>query len=84
MEETKLTSIRLRVDVLQKIDKIAKDHIYWKRSEVINTLLLAVVSNFNDRQIYDMLRRWDWRQNVVKAEFEITKELKAPKDRSNG
>lgn len=84
MEETKLTSIRLRTDVLQKIDKISKDHQYWKRSEVINTLLLAVVSNFNDGQIYNMLRRWDWRQNVVKAEFEITKELKAPKDRSNG
>lgn len=84
MEETKLTSIRLRVDVLQKIDKIVEDHHYWKRSEVINNVLLAVVSNFNERQIYDMLRRWDWRQNVVKAEFEITKELKAPKDRSNG
>lgn len=84
MEETKLTSIRLRTDVLQKIDKIAKDHTYWKRSGVINTLLLAVVSNFNDGQIYNMLRRWDWRFNVVKAEFEITKELKTPKDRSNG
>lgn len=84
MEETKLTSIRLRKDVLQKIEKISEDHHYWKRSEVINNLLLAVVSNFNDGQIYNMLRRWDWRQNVVKAEFEITKELKAPKDRSNG
>lgn len=84
MNETKLTSIRIPVDVLQKIDRIVKDHRYWKRSEVINTLLLAVMSNFNDGQIYDMLRQWDWRQNVVKAEFEITKELKTPKDRSNG
>lgn len=84
MEETKLTSIRLRKDVLQKIEKISEDHRYWKRSEVINNLLLAVVCNFNDGQIYKMLRRWDWRNNVVKAEFEITKELKAPKDRSNG
>lgn len=84
MNETKLTSIRLRKDVLQKIEKISTDHRYWKRSEVINNLLLAVVSNFNDGQIYAMLRRWDWRNNVVKAEFEITKELKAPKDRSNG
>lgn len=81
MEETKLTSIRLRKDVLEKIEKISADHRYWKRSEVINNLLLAVVSNFNDRQIYDMLRRWDWKQNVVKTEFEITKELKAPNDR---
>lgn len=84
MEETKLTSIRLRKDVLQKIEKISADHRYWKRSEVINNLLLAVVCNFNDGQIYNMLRSWDWRQNVVKTEFEITKELKAPKDRSNG
>lgn len=84
MEETKLTSIRLRKDVLQKIEKISEDHRYWKRSEVINNLLLAVVCNFNDGQIYNMLRRWDWRNNVVKAEFEITKELKAPKDLSNG
>lgn len=84
MNETKLTSIRIPVDVLQKIEKIVKDHRYWKRSEVINNLLAAVVCNFNDGQIYDMLRSWDWRNNVVKAEFEITKELKAPKDRSNG
>lgn len=84
MEETKLTSIRLRKDVLQKIENISDIHRYWKRSEVINNLLLAVVCNFNDGQIYNMLRRWDWRNNVVKAEFEITKELKAPKDRSNG
>ena len=74
----------MRKDVLQKIEKISADHRYWKRSEVINNLLLAVVCNFNDGQIYNMLRSWDWRQNVVKTEFEITKELKAPKDRSNG
>jgi len=84
MEKTKLTSIRLRKDVLQKIEKISADHRYWKRSEVINNLLLAVVSNFNDGQIYNMLCRWDWRNNVVKAEFEITKELKTPKDHLNG
>lgn len=84
MERTKLTSIRLRNEVLDKIDEIAARHNYWKRSEVINTLLDAVVSNFNNRQIYDMLRRWDWRLNVVKTEFEITKELKTPRDRSNG
>ena len=72
------------MDVLQKIEKISADHRYWKRSEVINNLLAAVVCNFNDDQIYAMLRRWDWRNNVVKAEFEITKVLKAPKDRSNG
>lgn len=84
MERTKLTSIRLRNEVLDKIDEITAKHNYWKRSEVINTLLDAVMSNFNDRQIYDMLRRWDWRLNVVKAEFEITKELKTPRDRSNG
>ena len=84
MNETKLTSIRIPVDVLQKIEKISADHRNWKRSEVINDLLAAVVCNFNDGQIYNMLRRWDWRNNVVKAEFEITKELKTPKDRSNG
>lgn len=84
MEERKLTSIRIPVDVLQKIDKIVAYHHYWKRSEVINGLLLAVVSNFNDEQIYNMVRRWNWQQNVVKAEFEITKELKTPKNHSNG
>ena len=84
MAETKLTSIRFRTDVLEKIDKIAENHPYWKRSECVNNLLLAVVSNFNERQIYDMLRCYNWRQNVVKAEFEITKELKTPRDRSNG
>ena len=84
MIETKLTSIRLRKDVLQKIETISKGHRYWKRSEVINNLLAAVVFNFNDGQIYNMLQSWNWRNNVVKAEFEITKELKTSKDHSNG
>ena len=84
MEYTKLTSIRIEVDIFEKIEKLSDKHEYWKRSSVINNLLRAVLDNFDDRQVYDMLCRYRWSRNVVKTEFEITDELKPLKPRENG
>lgn len=84
MVETKLTSLRVKKDTLAKIEEFKKNHSYWKTSSVMNGVLDAVFANFDDKQIYAMLREWDWRKCVTNVEFDITKELKPYNARRNG
>lgn len=76
MERTKLVSVRLETETYDKIEKIVERETYYKRSDVINNLLKAVLDNFDDGQIHDMMNRWKWDRNVVNTQFEVTKELK--------
>lgn len=76
MERTKLVSVRLETETFNKIEKLVERETYYKRSDVINHLLKAVLDNFDESQIHDMMYRWKWDRNVVKTQFEITSELK--------
>ena len=76
MERTKLVSVRLETETYNKIEKIVARETYYKRSDVINNLLKAVLDNFDDGQIHDMMYRWKWDRNVVNTQFEVTKDLK--------
>ena len=76
MERTKLVSVRLETETFEKIEKIVARETYYKRSDVINNLLKAVLDNFDDGQIHDMMYRWKWDRNVVNTQYEVTKELK--------
>ena len=76
MERTKLVSVRLETETYDKIEKIVARESYYKRSDVINNLLKAVLDNFDAGQIQDMMNRWKWNGNVVNTQFEVTKELK--------
>lgn len=76
MERTKLVSVRLETETYDKIEKIVARETYYKRSDVINNLLKAVLDNFDDGQIHDMMYRWKWDRNVVNTQFEVTKEIK--------
>ena len=76
MERTKLVSVRLETETFEKIEKIVARETYYKRSDVINNLLKAVLDNFDDGQIHDMMYRWKWDRNVVNAQFKVTDELK--------
>lgn len=69
-------SVRLETETFEKIEKIVARETYYKRSDVINNLLKAVLDNFDDGQIHDMMYRWKWDRNVVNTQFEVTKELK--------
>lgn len=70
--EKKLTSIRFDVDVLKEIDRFLEKNRYWKRSDVINLVLRAVLENFSDWDILAMMRYWSWAKKKVNANFEIT------------
>lgn len=64
-----------------KIDKFLEGRNYFKRSDVINNLLAAVLENFTEREVYDMVCRYRWNRNVCETKFEITQVLKPLKPR---
>lgn len=70
--EKKLTSIRLDADVLDEIERFLEKNRYWKRSDVINLVLRAVLENFSDWDILTMMRYWNWAQKKVDVKFEVT------------
>lgn len=84
MERTKLTSIRLETEILEKIEKVVERERYWNRSEVINNLLRCVLTKFTDDQVHKMMQRYRWRNNICITNFEITKELESYKRNQNG
>lgn len=75
-ENLVLVSCRIDPETLEKIEKQVKRHYYWKRNTIINGILTAVMDNFTDQQVYDMIRYWRKGQNEVKAEFEIIRDTK--------
>ena len=72
-ENLTLVSCRIDPETLEKIEALTKKHYYWKRNTVINGILTAVMDNFTDQQVYDMVRYWRQGHYEVKAEFEIVK-----------
>lgn len=82
MERTKLTSIRLETETVEKIDNLVSKNTYWKRSDYINNILAAVLENFTEWEVLQMVSRYRWHNNKVNAKFEVTQELKPLKTRA--
>ena len=72
-ENLVLVSCRIDPETLEKIEAQVKKHYYWKRNTIINGILTAVMDNFSDQQVYDMIRSWRQGQYETKADFEILK-----------
>lgn len=70
-ENLKLVSVRIDPQTLAKIDLLVERHKYWKRNTIINAILTSVVENFNDPDIYDMLRWNKIDRNDVSCKFGI-------------
>ena len=70
-EELKLISARLDKETLAKIDAFVLKHTYWKRNTVINMILKAVMSDFDERDIYDMVRRNHFKSQSVRCCYMI-------------
>lgn len=81
---TKLTSIRLEEEVLQKIEEFVKVHRYWNRSQVINNILASVLKNFESGEIYDMVRTPLYRGYEVDSHYKITEYRKKEEGQNNG
>lgn len=77
-ENLQLISCRLDSDALGVIENFCIHHPYWKRNAVINHILWCVTHDFDEKQIYDMVRRNMFRQQSIIAEYEITSDLARP------
>jgi hypothetical protein len=51
-----LLSVRIDPTTLENIEKVVKEHYYWKRNTIISGVLDAVFDNFSPSDIYDMVR----------------------------
>ena len=71
MAKLELISVRIDPDTLAKIDEMVNRHYYWKRNTIINGILTAVVLNFYEADIFDMVRYDPLRSKVSEAKFEI-------------
>lgn len=61
----KLLSVRIDPDTVEKIDRFIVNRRYWKRNTVVNAILTAVMNDFREDAVYDMVRRsFHSRQNV--------------------
>lgn len=72
----KLISVRLDEDLIKQLDEVAQKHTYWRRSDIIRNILIAVLAEMSAGDIYNMIRYAWYKKNVVDAKFEITDELK--------
>ena len=72
-ENLKLISVRIDPETLKKIDLLVDKHTYWKRNTIINAILTSVVDNFQDPDIYDMLRWNRIHKDEVSCKFGIIK-----------
>lgn len=75
-DNLQLISARIDQDTLAKIEKFAARHSYWKRNTIINCLLMTIFQDFNDRQIYDMVRRNHFKDQFVRLDYEICDYIK--------
>lgn len=75
-DNLKLISVRLDEDLIKQLDEVAQKHTYWKRSDIIRNILIAVFAEMSAGDIYNMIRYAWYKKNVVDAKFEITNELK--------
>ena len=75
----KLTSVRLDPDTLEKIEKFVQKHDYWTKNAVINSILTAVMDRFSERDIYDMVRTWQFTNEPITAIYKIN-EVPKPKE----
>lgn len=71
-ENLQLISVRIDPDTLAKIEKFAARHSYWKRNTIINNVLMTIFQDFNDKQVYDMIRRIHFKDQNVRSDYEIT------------
>lgn len=67
----KLVSARLDPDALDKIEKFLVHHPYWTKNGVINGIITAVMTKFDERDIYDMVRTNPFQKEGITAVYRI-------------
>lgn len=85
MKETKkLISARIDPETLKKIEAFNEKQKYWTRNYIIDKILYAVFKDFDEKDIYDMVRRPHWSLYRVMAKYEIEDLSKTHKETTDG
>lgn len=69
----KPVSTRLDPETIDRIDAFCDKRRYWKRNTIINSILWAVMHDFDEREIYDMVRRNHFRNEHIEHKYEIVR-----------
>lgn len=67
--DLKLISARIDEESYKKISDLADRHPYWTKNYIIRQILLAVLRDFNDGDIYDMIRKPYYTNMPTKCEY---------------
>ena len=79
MEKTKVISVRLPESLIQKLDDMAIDRVYWKRNSIIEKALSVLVECTDAKTQYDIMRYWGLRNETWKLSFEkVTEKASEP------
>lgn len=70
-ENLKPVSTRLDPETLKAIDQFVAKRHYWKRNTVINQVLTAVFTKFEESDIYDMVRYYPKSDYEIECKFKI-------------
>lgn len=70
-ENLKPVSTRLDPETLKAIDLFVANRRYWKRNTVINQVLTAVFTKFEESDIYDMVRYFPQGNYEIECKFKI-------------
>ena len=64
-------STRIDKDTLERIDEFLTKHTYWKRNTAICQILWAVMHDFDEDAIYDMVRRNRFKDQQIVSHYAI-------------
>jgi len=70
-DSKKLISARIDPETIKKIEAFCEKHKYWTRNYIIDNILYAVLNDFDEKDIYDMVRRPHWKVPFVLAKYNI-------------
>lgn len=68
-DNLRLISARIDEYTIDKIETLNQKHTYWKKNFIIRQILYAVLHDFDDRAIYNMLRRRHSGESKAKSEY---------------
>lgn len=83
-ESKKLISARIDPETINKIEAFNTKYQYWTRNYIIDKILYAVMRDFDDKDIYDMVRRSRWTMLNILAKYELEDLNKTRKEHEDG
>lgn len=83
-DSKKLISVRINPETLKKIEAFSEIQKYWTRNHIIDKILYTVFKDFDERAIYDMVRRTYWSQSKIMAKYEVENLYETRKETTDG